>query len=141
MRLLAFERRWLLAVFHLMLPRSAFFPIGAEDAPMAAFTTDLLQRAPLSFALGLRAALLAVVFYPVWAARTPRTLFSWPAGAQLDALEKMAQSRFYLIREMPMLLKMTACLGFFGLPQIQRAMGIENNDPLPAHFLPKDARE
>lgn len=140
MRLFAFERRWLLQVFHLILPRSRFFPIGAQDIPMHRFLDDLLNRAPLSFVFGLRFALLALILYPLFSARRPRLLFSLSIEDQENTIEMMARSPFYLVREMPVLLKMTACLGFFGMPEVQRAMGIEHGDLLPAPHLRKEMR-
>lgn len=140
MRLFDFERKWLVQIFSIILPRSNSFPIGAQDAPMNLFLDDLISRAPKSFGLGLRFALFAAVFYPLWASLRPRTLFALSGEEQVQALEQMARSRFYIVRELPMLLKMTACLGFFGLPEIQRSMGIEPTDLLPAPQLRKDRR-
>ena len=59
MTLFGFERNWLLVIFETIVPSGADerFPVGASDAPMDRFVTDLLARAPHHFCLGRRACI------------------------------------------------------------------------------------
>jgi hypothetical protein len=137
MTFFSFERRWLLAVLDAILPSGAHprLVLGARDVPMARFVDDLLLRAPALAAIGLRASLWGVTLAPL--ARGRLCLF--PALAQEDRvalLDALACSPIHLLREVPVLLKTLACLGYCGLPEVQRQVGIE---PAP-HVLPRWAR-
>jgi hypothetical protein len=58
-------------------------------------------------------------------------------------LERLGRSRVYVIREMPLLFKTAACLGYGGLPEVQARVGITPVDALPPDWarrsLPKAA--
>jgi len=135
MSFFSFERRWLLAVLDAILPSGAHprLVLGARDLPLARFADDLLLRAPALAVIGLRASLWVVTLAPL--ARGRMRLFgSLAPDAQLELLEALGRSRIHLLREVPVLLKTLACLGYCGLPEVQRQVGIEPVSSVPPRW-------
>ena len=125
-----FERRWLVAVFAVVIPSGADprMPFGAAQAPMGRFVDDLLEHAPLQFVLGLRACLWMLMLAPLFMLRRFRTFLGVEPSTQLALLERFRISSIYLVRETPLLFKTVGCLGFCGLPSVQRQLGIRPTD-------------
>jgi len=121
-----FERRWLLVVFETVVPSGVDegMPLGAKDAPMGRFVDDLFRRAPAHFCLGLRACLWVVMFAPPFVLGRLATFVGLREQERLELLAVMGRSDAYLVREMPLLFKTIACLGFCGLPEVQTKVGI-----------------
>ncbi len=107
MPLFAFERRWLLAAFEAVLPSGAHdrLVLGAAEVDMDAFLVDLGARAPGRFL------------------RRPCRFVAQPVAARERVLRWFAARRSYLLRELPMLVKMVACLGYADRPEVQRLVG------------------
>lgn len=124
-----FERRWLLAVLDAILPSGAHprLTLGARDLPMERFVEDLLLRAPASAGLALRACLWVVTLSPLAHGRL-RLFGSLSLEERVSILAALERSRLHLLREVPVLLKTLACLGYCGVPAVQRQVGIQ---PLP----------
>ena len=133
LRLLNFERRWLLAILSTILPTGGGerLPWGAADAPLGRFLDDLLDSAPLKFVAGVRACVWMVVLSPPLLLRRLTTFFGLNDEDRLLLLERLKQSPIYVVREMPLMFKMIACLGFCGLPQVQKKLGIHPTDATP----------
>ena len=135
MRLLRFERRWLAAVFDTILPSDASrrLPVGARDLPLDRFVRDLLRRAPLTFAAGVRIALWITVFAPLFLHGKRRLFPSLDPEHRLAVLRRLQRSSSYAIRELPNILKMVACLGWGGHPAVRERIGLASpSDPPPA---------
>ncbi|RME56996.1 MAG: hypothetical protein D6795_00265 [Deltaproteobacteria bacterium] len=126
MKFFSFERRWLLGIFETILPGETNdrLEIGARDLPMAAFLDDFLAHAPWRMRAGLRVALWVVQFSPLFllGRLSPFTRLSLEEGER--CLTRLGENRSYLLRELPLLLKMVACMGFCGHPEVQRRIGI-----------------
>jgi hypothetical protein len=123
----SFERRWLAAVFETILPDGVVegFP-GASRVPLDRFVTDISGVAPWRMVMGVRLALWFVVFLgPLVALGRPRTFLGLAPDDRLRLLRELHASHIYVVRELPVLLKSVACLGYCGLPEIQRRIGIE----------------
>lgn len=138
MRLLSFERRWLRVVFEAIYPADAHpaLPLGARDAPVDALLTEFEQCAPFDAGAGLRAAAWLVWFAPVVLAPF-RTFGGLDPAARAEVLDRLGRSPFYVLREVPMLLKMVGGFAYGALPDVQRALGL----PDPATSLPAWARD
>ena len=136
MLLLGFERRWLLLVFETIVPSgtSERTPLGVRDAPMDRFLDDLFRSAPLHFCLGLKACLWFVMLAPLFMLGRFRTFAGLRPADRLRLLERLGESDTYLVREMPLLLKTVACLGFCGLPEVQSRLGITPVDATPPEW-------
>jgi hypothetical protein len=127
-----FERRWLLAIFAAMLPAQPAGPLtkGVDDVPLDRFLEDFLPGAPAQVRLGLRAATWLITFAPLWATFRPR-IFPWlPSAEGAALLGRLSRSRIHLIRELPELLKLVVTMGYFALPEAQRALGADTPDAL-----------
>jgi hypothetical protein len=140
LRLLRFERRWLVRVFETILPGGATGELrwGAADVPMGRFVDDFAVHAPLLTLLGLRAALWLVMLAPLLLAR-PRFRFflALSAAERLRVLERLRRSDRYLVRESVSLLKLVGCLGFCGLAAVQEPLGIFPTDDSPPTWARK----
>ena len=133
LRLYNFERRWLLSIVSVILPTGVGerMPWGAADAPLGGFLDDLLDSAPLKFVAGVRACVWMVVLSPPLLLGRLTTFFGLNGEDRLQLLERLKQSPIYVVREMPLMFKMIACLGFCGLPQVQKKLGIHPTDSTP----------
>ena len=137
MRLFAFERRWIVAIFEAIIPPSACdrLPIGAADLPMGRFVDELMVHTPGRVAVGTRVALWVMVWLaPLFIAR-PRPFVMLRADERVALLEKLSVSDVYLLRELPQLFKMLATLGYCGAPQVQAAVGITRIDEAPPSWM------
>ena len=131
--MLAFERRWLLRIFDAVYPgQTPDGPgLGAADVPLEGLIAELEQHAPFDFMVGVRAATWVVTLLgPPLVGRAAR--FGALTVEQRGAvLEELAHSRLYVLREIPMLLKMVASLGYVGMPEVQRELGLAAVDSQP----------
>jgi hypothetical protein len=143
LRMFRFERRWLVRVFEVLLPRGADprIPLGAADVPMGRFVDDLLADSSLEFVAGLRLCLWMMMLAPLVVLRRLRTFLGIDPAQQAAVLERLRTSDVYVFREVPMLLKTIACLGFFGLPQVQGAIGLNPIDTTPPSWAVKGEGE
>jgi hypothetical protein len=130
MRLLSFERRWLRAICEAMLPSGVRQDLpGAADVPVERFFDEFTTTVPFDAAIGVRAFTWLLTFAPVfWKLRTFGSLR--PAD-QVRMLEAMEGSRFYVVREIPGLIKLVACLAWASQPPVQRALGVPRPDDRP----------
>jgi hypothetical protein len=133
MTLLGFERRWILEVFAAVAPGGAhpLLPEGAEGPLMSRFLDDLAKRAPTHFLLGLRACAWVVMFSPPFVLGRWKMFTGLSAEEKFRLLDELAESDVYVIREMPLLFKTIACLGFCGLPAVQAKIGVHPIDASP----------
>ncbi len=136
LRLFNFERRWLVSVFAVVIPAGVDprMPYGAEQAPMNRFVDDLLGHAPLQFVIGLRACLWMMMLSPLFLLGRLRTFLGVEPATQLALLDRFRTSSIYLVRETPLLFKTVGCLGFCGLPPVQRELGIHPTDATPPEW-------
>jgi hypothetical protein len=136
MTLASFEKRWLLVIFETLVPSGADerFPSGAREAPMDRFVDDLLAHAPAHFCLGLRACLWILTLSPIFVLGRLGTFGSLESSERLALLRRFSASPNYVIREMPLLFKTVACLGFCGLPDVQSRLGIHPVDATPPEW-------
>ena len=116
MPLLPVERFLVRSLFDAMLPSGANtrLPLGAGEAGVVAFFEEHLRFLPLRSRVGLRAAVDVLGA----AARLH------PRGSVV-ALEALAASRFYPVRELVTLLKSVVCMGYFSHPEVRRALGLD----------------
>jgi len=127
LRLFGFERSWLCAVLHDVVP-------GTAEVPIERFVDDLVRHAPLEFVFGLRACLWLLVLSPPVLLRRVKSYFGLPLEERLALHARLKTSPIYVIREMPLLFKMIGCLGLCGLPGVQEGVGITPRDAEPAEW-------
>lgn len=121
-----FERRWFRLIAESVFPGNADarLTMGAGDLPLERFLIGIWRRAPLQMRLALRAALWIVTLSPLLVIGCWRCFPSLTPAERLTHLRKLAQSRTYLLRELPLLLKTVICMAVCGHPRLQRQAGI-----------------
>jgi hypothetical protein len=126
-RLFAFEMRWLLTLLDTIFPAGCAgrVTLGARDVALAPFFRDVFRHAPLLALLGVRGATWLLTFSPLWRWGWPVTFGMLAPARRLALLEALAHSRFYLFRELPMLLKTLGGLGWGSAPAFQRMVGVD----------------
>ncbi|MBI2387449.1 MAG: hypothetical protein HYV14_15780 [Elusimicrobia bacterium] len=98
---------------------------GAFEAGFEDFESGFSKDAPLPMRLGWRAALFAAAWLsPLLIGRLP-PLDRLPPEAREDALCAMGKSRFYLIRQVFLLLKAVTSFGYGGTKEVRRAVGYD----------------
>jgi len=136
MLLLGIERRWLLDVFDTVVPAGVTerAPLGAKDVPLARFLDDLFASAPAHFCLGLKACVWFVTFAPLFVLGRFTTFSALSMEERMKLLARLGESDTYVIREMPLLFKTVACLGYCGIPEVQARIGIAPVDATPPEW-------
>lgn len=130
MRLADFERRWLLTIFDTVLPTSD--PrFALEGARLSDYIEHLMVRAPRHFALGLRLCAWLLQLCPLLLMGRLRSFGGLGREERVALLNRLGRARHPLVGEIPLLFKMSACLGVCGLPGVQRAIGITPTDASP----------
>jgi hypothetical protein len=131
MKLLGFERRWMLLVFDTIYAGGdPTLPWKASEVPTtAAFIDDMFRVGPFWTVLGMRAALWGIILLaPLLGIGLPLP-FSWIGDARrLRTLENLAASNIYVVREMPTLFKMLGAMSYCSFADVQRRVGIERPD-------------
>lgn len=130
LRLFAFERRWLAEVFGCSIP-------GSHSVPMAAFIDDLVTYAPLRVIAGARICLWLLLFAPPFVIGRLSTWIGLDSEERLQVLERMRHSDLYVVRELPLLFKMLAALGYCGLPEVHARLDLSPRDSSPPDWYPE----
>lgn len=132
-RLLSFERAWLLSVFETILPSDVEggLELGARDLPLSGFVDELVRYAPRDVIWGIRLFLLVLLVAPLFVLGRWRTFHGLEPEARLECLERLRQSSVYAIREIPLFFKLLACLGHSGHPSVHAELGLEPRDESP----------
>jgi hypothetical protein len=125
--MMRFELAWVLAILSTIYPAHANdrLTLGADDVPLAAFFDDVFARAPGLPLLGIRAATWAITFCPLFVIGRFGLFHRLPTNDRLRVIEGLGHSRFYLVRELPMLIKTIGCLGYGSLPAVQQQIGVD----------------
>jgi hypothetical protein len=135
MRLHPAEIRWLVGLWAAMFPPHPAFPAGVHGAALAPFVPALWAVAPAETRLGLRLATWALWWGAVLYGGRPFGALS--PERQQAFLAALDTSRFYVLRELPQLLKLTGALGWAGLPGAQAALGVPAPDAAPPAWVPR----
>jgi hypothetical protein len=116
MRLLRTERALVTRLFDGILPSgvSARLPLGAGEAGVVSFFEDHLGYLPRRTRVGLRAAVDLL----------GAASLVHPRGVR-RALETLAGSRLYAVRELVTLLKSVVCMGYFSDARVRRELGLD----------------
>jgi hypothetical protein len=132
-----FEQKWLRVIVMAMLPegKSEALPYGPYDLDFQAFLIHLLGEVSLKVRFGLRISVWMIHFAPLVMVFGFRTFRALAPAAQQDVLYRLSHSPVFIVRELPNLIKLVVCLGYFGHPTIQKCMGFPEVDPLPPRWV------
>lgn len=118
------EKRWALSVFEAIYPSGTEqFPIGAKEVPMARFIEDFFKHTSFQSRWGLRLALIVFQILPFLFIKRFHLFHRLSSTEKQEYLERWYHHRFYLFRQVALLFKMVASLGFCGFPEVQDAIG------------------
>jgi len=107
------ERRWRDALCAAMIPRPPGGELpGVGDVDAEAFWAEYEQSAPDLLRLGFRASVWALTLAPPVLLGVPKTFGRLQPGQRDRVLEKVARSRFYLVRQLPLTVKLLACFAY-----------------------------
>lgn len=116
----AFERQWAVAVLE------GFAPVGGPGLAPREGEVDYLttiQKMMLAStgkaAFGLRVGLWIVAFAPMWLFGRLRTVRDLSRERRAELLDQLLAHRFFLVRELTLLLKLSACMAMFARPSIR----------------------
>jgi hypothetical protein len=126
MRLHAIERRWIALVSETIFPANVVPGLpGAGEVAWDPFLDDLAARAPFRMLAGLKLALVFVALLaPFLVLGRLRTFAGLAAEERLRVLARLRESRVYVIRELPVLLKSVAAFAYCGLPAVRERLGL-----------------
>lgn len=113
------------AVLEALLPSGAApeLPFGLFDAGFDSFYEDFRSTADLRLRLGFRAALWTGAWLaPILIGRLPPITLH-ERETRERALAAMAGSRWYLVRQMMLVLKAVACFGYGADAKVREAVG------------------
>jgi hypothetical protein len=120
---LPFERRWRDALFAAMLPRlDPDGPPGLGELDLASFWPRFHAAAPPLLRLGLRAAVWAFAFAPLFLRGRLCFFSGLPEGEQDAVLLRAAGHRRFLLRQMALVVKAVACFAYFQDPSARAAV-------------------
>ena len=109
----AVERRWRDALCGAMIPHAEGGALPGVDAIDAAeFWREYERAAPELLRLGFRASVWALTWAPPVLLGKPKTFARLAQPDRDRLLDKVARSRFYLVRQLPLTVKLLACFAY-----------------------------
>jgi len=137
MRLTSTEIRWMECWFRTILPQDGeTFLLGADALPLRSFIRDYFAHTPAGSSIGIRLASLLLTM--MLCLRKRRRLDRVTRQERNDFLVRMSRSKIYIVRELPMLLKLTAFLAWDGQHGVHRQLGVIGPLGQPPHWLTTD---
>jgi len=128
MKMWAFELDWTAKMMDTVIPPGIEekFPQSASETGAVKILDEMVQYTPFITAFGLRAAVwLIEIFGPLLFAGRFRRFSKLDPSSREEVLDKMYKSKIYLIRQLVLLIKMTACFGWGAHPEVRKALGDE----------------
>ena len=108
---------------------------GAATVPTDAFVSELEKHVPGETLLGIRAATWIITLIPLLWRFKLRTFGALRSEDQYLLLNRLEQSRFYLVRELPNLLKIVVCMAWCSDPRVQADLRFLTPDTAPPSWL------
>ena len=111
-------------------PPSLLAPRAGEVDYLAVFDEMRLRSAPIA-AFGLRLAVWIVVFAPVWLRLRLGTLASLAPAERAALLDRLLRHRSRLLRELSLMLKLTAAIALLGSESVRARSGYDRVQQYP----------
>ena len=118
--MLALEQRWVVAVLEGFAPTEGpglAPPTG--EVPYLATMQKMMRASTAKAALGLRLGLWIAALAPVWLFGKMRTMASLPQAHRAELLARLLAHRSFIVRELTLLLKLSACMAMFSRPALR----------------------
>lgn len=115
------EQRWVDAIIRASLPAnpSTGHP-GVGEVDLEEFWPSYMRRVPLHFRLGLRLSTWVIGLWPILTGRTLGTFVSLGDEGRDEVLQEVAESRFFVVRQIIFILKTTVGFAYFSDPDMQK---------------------
>ena len=121
MRITDPERAVVRALFEAVIPGSATRP-GAATVDLVPHHEAFLSGMPRAQAAGIRALFLLVALVgPLLLLGRARTLVRLPAPEREELVSRLTGHRIYLVRQLGLVVKMSACFSYFQHDDVRRA--------------------
>ena len=118
--MLAFERRWAVAVLEGFAGADGVGLAPHDDDVEYLDTMQKMMRASTAkAAFGLRVGLWIAALAPIWLLGRFATLGSVARARRAEILARLLTHRFFLVRELTLLLKLSACMAIFAHPGLR----------------------
>ncbi|HUT52052.1 MAG TPA: hypothetical protein VM658_01540 [bacterium] len=137
MKLSGRERNWLRDILEALIPRGGDerYPESALDTGADKIFEEMVLYLPAATAIGLRASLFFIEFMGPLLGLRRRARFSRLAPSDREAcLSALSKSDTYFTRQMVLLHKSVACLGWAADERVRTALGLN----LPPRFVQRD---
>jgi len=143
--LTGFERRWAADLLSAFAPETSADAVGRAAATGAGLAplpgeVDYLAMfdrmsagATRLAALGLRAALWLVALAPLWQRGKLQTLSTLSVRARSHALGELLVHRFFVVRELTLLLKLCASMALFASKSVRARSAYDDVSAAPAN--------
>ena len=129
--MLAFERTWAVAILE------GFAPSDGPGLAPAAGEVDYLRAIQKMMhastgvaAFGLRMAVWIAALAPMWLLGRATTIRSLAPARRAELLGRLLAHRFFLVRELTLLLKLGACMAIFARPALRERSGYDRHEGL-----------
>ena len=107
------EARWRDALCSAMVPDTTDPALpGLGDVDTAAFWDEYQRTAPALLRLGFRMSVWALTLAPPVLLGKPRTFARLAPEDRDRLLDKVTRSRFYLVRQLPLTVKLLSCFAY-----------------------------
>jgi len=138
----ALERRWAGQILSAFAPASSpgLAPRTGEVDWMGALAL-LRARSTRLAALGLRVAIWMVALAPLWHTRVLRTIHALAPEARAKLLSSLLSHRSFAVRELTLLLKLSASLAMFASDSLRARSGYDRHVERPIALGKKPERE
>ena len=110
MKISAIERRWVHEVFDTMYPAGADprVPLGVRDCDVDGYLDEIQRVWPAFSLIGFRATVIVIALSSIVLLGTWRTFHRLTSDERIRVLEKLYASRFYVVRQLVILIKASA---------------------------------
>lgn len=134
--MLAFEKKWARDVL------GGFAPVGGPGFAPRPGEVDygdaaqrMMRATTRRAAFGLRIALWIAVWAPLWLLGRLETFSALSLEKRSEVLRRLLSHRLYVVRELTLFLKMTACMALFGLPALRQRSRYDSPSSEAHHHL------
>jgi hypothetical protein len=143
--MMGFERKWAVDLLSAFAPDSSSAPNRSshgEQKVLAPFPGEvdylatfvrMRHGATRLAAFGLRAALWIIALAPLWQRGKLQTLSTLSIGARSQALAALLAHRSLVVRELALLLKLTAAMALFAAPAVRARSAYDDVHDSPAN--------
>jgi hypothetical protein len=121
MKFSALERRWIADIFDTMYPRDADprLPLGVRDCDIDGYLDGIEKQWPAFSLFGYRATVIVIGLASIMLLGTWRTFSLLTPDERIKVLASIYASRFYVVRQLVILLKASAGIVYGSEPRVR----------------------